>query len=31
MIIPANAKEVDLAHKWINFMLENEVALKNTI
>ena len=31
MIIPANAKEVDLAHKWINFMLDNEVALKNTI
>ena len=31
MIIPKNAKEVDLAHKWIDFMLDNEVALKNTI
>jgi spermidine/putrescine transport system permease protein len=31
MIIPSNAKEVDLAHKWINFMLDNEVATKNTI
>ena len=31
MSFPANAKEVDLAHKWINYMLDNEVALKNTI
>ena len=31
MVIPKNAQEVDLAHKWIDFMLDNEVALKNTI
>lgn len=30
MVIPANANNVDLAHKWINFMLEPEIALENT-
>jgi spermidine/putrescine transport system substrate-binding protein/spermidine/putrescine transport system permease protein len=30
MVIPANAKNVDLAHKWIDFMLDYEVALANT-
>ena len=31
MVIPANARNVDLAHKWINFMLSHEAALANTI
>lgn len=30
MVIPADAKNVDLAHKWIDYMLDAEVALKNT-
>ena len=30
MVIPANSENVDLAHKWINFMLSADVALKNT-
>lgn len=29
MTIPRNAREVDLAHAWINFILEREVAAKN--
>lgn len=31
MVIPANARNVELAHKWINFMLSHEAALANTI
>lgn len=31
MVIPANAENVELAHKWINFMLDPAVALKNTV
>jgi spermidine/putrescine-binding protein len=31
MVIPANAENVELAHKWINFMLSYDVALANTI
>jgi spermidine/putrescine-binding protein len=31
MVIPANAKNVDLAHKWINFMLDPEVAELNSV
>lgn len=30
MVIPRNAKEVELAHAWINFMLSPEVAGSNT-
>lgn len=30
MVIPSNAQNVAMAHKWINYMLDNEVALKNT-
>ncbi len=30
MVIPSNAENVDLAHLWINFMLDNDVATKNT-
>ncbi len=30
MVIPANAQNVALAYKWINYMLDSEVALKNT-
>jgi spermidine/putrescine transport system substrate-binding protein len=30
MVIPANAQNVALAHKWINYMLDAKVALKNT-
>ncbi len=30
MVIPANARNVELAHKWIDFMLEYDVALANT-
>jgi spermidine/putrescine transport system substrate-binding protein len=30
MVIPADAPNPDLAHKWINFMLDNAVAQKNT-
>jgi len=29
MVIPRNAREVDLAYAWINFLLEKEVAAKN--
>jgi len=31
MVIPADASNPDLAHKWINFMLEPENAALNTI
>ncbi|HAM64123.1 MAG: ABC transporter substrate-binding protein [Firmicutes bacterium GWF2_51_9] len=31
MVIPSDAQNPDLAHKWINFMLEKEVALMNTV
>ena len=31
MVIPSNAKNVDLAYKWINFMNEHDSALANTI
>jgi spermidine/putrescine transport system substrate-binding protein len=31
MVIPANARNVELAHQWINFMLSHEAALANTI
>ena len=31
MVIPSNARNADLAHKWINFMLSHEAALANTI
>ncbi len=31
MVIPSDAENVELAHAWINFMLENDVAEKNTI
>jgi spermidine/putrescine transport system substrate-binding protein len=31
MVIPANARNVELAHKWIDFMLSHEAALANTI
>jgi len=30
MVIPANAQNAALAHKWINYMLDANVALKNT-
>jgi len=30
MVIPASSENVDLAHKWINYMLKDDVALKNT-
>lgn len=30
MVIPANAPNAELAHKWINFMLSEDVALANT-
>ena len=30
MVIPANAQNVSLAYKWINYMLDAKVALKNT-
>lgn len=30
MVIPADANNVELAHKWIDYMLDAEVALKNT-
>ena len=31
MVIPADAKNVELAHKWINYMLDPEVAELNSI
>lgn len=31
MVIPANAENVELAHKWIDFMLSYDTALANTI
>ena len=31
MVIPTNAPNPDLAYKWINFMMENDVATRNTI
>lgn len=31
MVIPKNAENVELAHKWMNYMLEHDVALANTI
>ena len=30
MVIPTGAKNVKLAQEWINYMLDPEVALKNT-
>lgn len=30
MVIPTNAPNPSLAHKWINYMMDNEVATKNT-
>lgn len=30
MVIPTDAQNVDLAHKWMDFMLDEEVALRNT-
>jgi len=30
MTIPSGAREVELAHLWINFLLEREIAAKNT-
>lgn len=30
MVIPANAPNPDLAHEWINFMLEEDIAIMNT-
>jgi len=30
MVIPTDAQNVDLAYKWINYMLRDDVALKNT-
>ena len=30
MVIPADSENVDLVHKWINYMLRDDVALKNT-
>lgn len=31
MVIPANAENVSMAHKWIDYMLSYDVALANTI
>lgn len=31
MVIPKNAVEVELAHEWMNFMLEKEIAKKNSV
>ncbi len=31
MVIPSDSENVELAHAWINFMLDNEVATNNTI
>lgn len=31
MVIPSDASNPDLAHQWINYMLEIEVARKNTV
>lgn len=31
MVIPTNARNVPMAHKWINFMLSHEAALANTL
>ncbi len=31
MVIPKDAQNVDLAHKWIDYMLDPEVAYKNTV
>lgn len=30
MVIPSNANNVDLAHKWIDFTLREDIALMNT-
>ncbi len=30
MVIPKGAKQVELAHKWINFMLDPKIAAENT-
>lgn len=30
MVIPTNAPNPDLAHEWINFMMDNDVATRNT-
>jgi len=31
MVIPVESKNADLAYDWINYMLEPEVAMKNTL
>lgn len=31
MVIPTDSKNVELAHAWINFMCDNDVATRNTI
>lgn len=31
MVIPTSARNVEMAHKWINFMLSHEAALANTL
>ena len=31
MVIPVNAPNPELAHAWINFMMDNDVATRNTI
>lgn len=31
MVIPANSKCAELAHKWINYQLQPEIALENTL
>ena len=30
LVIPQGARNVELAHKWINFMLDPQIAAQNT-